>query len=140
MGWPTGNDTSGNPEVPLGSRPAPSEARSAAAKLPLRPGQGSHLASLETGGSLHSKMQAGPVPPVSQEGRATSPGSQGTGEGTPYQSHAHPAVSSAFWFWFFQSIYPIQTTFLLLLLSHRDNGNRFQNPPCRPHACPRSFQ
>lgn len=36
-GWPTGNDTSGNAEVPLGSHPAPSEARSVAAKLSLCP-------------------------------------------------------------------------------------------------------
>lgn len=111
-----------NPEVPLGPRPAPSEARSVAAKLSCAPGQGSHLASPRDTGIFRAKMRAGPVPPVSREGRATSPGSQRTGEGASYQFHVHPAVSSH-WFWFFQSIYPIQTTFLLLLLSHLDNRN-----------------
>ena len=36
-GWPTGNDTSGHVEVPLGSHSAPSEACSVAAKLSLCP-------------------------------------------------------------------------------------------------------
>lgn len=98
VGWPTGNDTSGNPGVPLGSRPAPNEARSVAAKLSLRwPGFTPGLAREQ--GIFRGKMRAGPVPPVSREGRATSPGSSVPG-GAPYQSHVHPAVSSAFWFGF----------------------------------------
>ena len=80
---------------------------------PCAPCQGSHLASLETGGLYRARCEQGQShlcdgqagPPL-QDLRASL-----------YQPHAHPAVSSAFCFWFFQSMYQIQTSFLLLLLT-----------------------
>ena len=116
-GWPTGNDTSGNTEVPLGSRPAPSELAQWQPNCPCAPCRGStwpcwrqgHLyrARCEQGQSHLCDGQAGPpLQDLRVPGRASL-----------YQPHAHPAVSSIFCFWFFQSMYQIQTSFLLLLLT-----------------------
>lgn len=141
-GWPTGNDTSGHAEVPLGSRPAPSEACSVAAKLSLCPLPG-FTPGLARDRGIFTKQDASRASLICVMERwghlSRTLGYRG--EGHFVNLTFSPAVSSVFCFLFFQSTYQIQTTFLLLFLSvlpgqWKSTPESISPTPCLPSLFP----